>query len=165
LLASSAFASLQNGQVFVSAAASSPDEHLRELPHDEGDDDEDDHRVDERAVADRHAAVGVQVDHELREIDPAEQKADRRHDDVVDQRGDDCAQRGADDHADRQGERVGLQQELAELSGHGALLHPSGRLRRRTRHRTEAEPGMATCLTSRCPGFDRPPTPRTGLHA
>ena len=129
LVASSALASLQNGQVFVSAGGLFLDEHLRDRQTTKAIDDEGDDRVDERAVADRDLGRRIAADRcleddlELGEVDAAEEQPDRRHDDVVDERVDDRAERGADDHADRQRERVGLEQERAELSDHRAVLH------------------------------------------
>ena len=59
---------------------------------------------------------------EVGEVDAAEDHADRRHDDVLDQRGHDRAERGADDDADRQRQGVGLEQEPLELGQHGRDL-------------------------------------------
>ena len=49
------------------------------------------------------------------EVEAADQRADHRHDDVLDQRGDDLAEGGADDHADREVDDVALDREFAEF--------------------------------------------------
>jgi hypothetical protein len=131
----------------------------------EGDDDEDDHQVQERAIADSHlrhvprcirVGADTRLKHDLQvaEVDPSEEEPDGRHDDVVDQRVDDPAERCADDHADRQRQSVRLEQEgleagevpdhrlegardtLTRLSGHGPSR--SRRMVRQVRRLPEA---------------------------
>ena len=105
------------------AARLLPDDQLADPEHHKRDDEELDERQEEGAVADRNLGRGVagvlEHDLELREVDPAEEVGDRRHDDVLDQGVHHGAQGDADDDADGQGERVGLGQESLELAEHG----------------------------------------------
>jgi hypothetical protein len=50
----------------------------------------------------RGAAFAGQHDEQVREVDPADQQADHRVNQVLDQTADDCGEGGADDHADGQ---------------------------------------------------------------
>src|SRR5579859_663123 len=86
----------------------------------EGDDEEVEYRLKERAVLEQYGrALGV-VAHSHRkvaEVDAADQHAERRHDDVADQGGNDLAERGADDDADRQVDHVAFHGKFFELAG------------------------------------------------
>ena len=63
----------------------------------------------------RRVRLPVQRQEQILEIDPADQHADGRHDDVVDERGDDLAERGTDDDPDRQVDDVAAGGELSEF--------------------------------------------------
>src|SRR5205807_7999676 len=73
-----------------------------------------------------------EVDEEVVEIDPAEEEADRRQDDVFDQRVDNRRQGHAQNKCESQSQNVRFEKELLELGHHGQNLHPyaARRLRR-----------------------------------
>src|SRR5947209_720114 len=57
----------------------------------------------------------------VREIEPAGDRADHRHDHVADEGIDDLAEGGADDDADRKVDHIAAQGEFPELRKHGIL--------------------------------------------
>src|SRR5262249_29876015 len=61
----------------------------------------------------------VEGHEQVREVDPADEQPDERHQHVVDQRRDDLPERRTYDHADGKVERVALDRELLELLPHG----------------------------------------------
>ena len=94
-----------------------------------GHDQELDQGVDEGAVLDRHLLDGFgrrifghQDPLQLGEVHLAQQQADGRHDDLIDQAGDDLAERGADDDADRQVDNIAARGEFTKL---GQQAHSS----------------------------------------
>ena len=107
------------------SAVHQPDEQ----EHDQRHDQEVDQRLDEQPVVQRRRAgllglgqTGVgharEADEQAAEVHPAEQQAERRHDDVVDQRADDLAERRPQDHRHGQVEHVPAQHEGLELLEH-----------------------------------------------
>src|SRR5581483_12145158 len=106
---------------------------LHEEEDREGDDDEVDDRLDERAVG-QHRCVRLprvgegrellpgKVHEEPAEVDAAEQQADDGHQHVGHERVHDLPERPADDHADRQVEHAPAHGELAKLFQHWVLL-------------------------------------------
>ena len=101
---------------------------------DEGDDEEVNHVVEELPVGDDGDAPRLRVGErdgdalrrverveEAREIDPAEDESDGRHDDALDERGDDLAEGRRDDHGDGQIHHVAAVDELPELFKHFRL--------------------------------------------
>src|SRR2546423_4094938 len=104
----------------------------------ERDDEEVDDKRDEVAVVPGHCAgfhrirdvregisailTGFEDDELIREIKPAGERADRRHNDVFDEGTDDPAEGRADDHAHREIESIALNGKLFEFLEHAAAL-------------------------------------------
>jgi hypothetical protein len=56
-----------------------------------------------------------------RQVEPAEDRADHRHDHILGQAGGDGRKGGADDHGDREVEHVAPGDEVAEFLQHGSV--------------------------------------------
>jgi hypothetical protein len=93
------------------------------------DDQEFDNRVNEDSVGkygyssigslfQRSHVLSIQHDKEVREIDPSENQADDRHEDIIDQRRNNFAKRGADNNANREVDYVSLKSKFPEFVKH-----------------------------------------------
>ena len=104
-----------------------------EQEYHKGDDEEADDGIDEHAVVDGHRACRLRVgqqcvgpsrgacleqDEEVGEIHIAQQQADGRHDDIVNQRLDDSTEGSADDDAHGHVNHVATHDEFFELFPH-----------------------------------------------
>ena len=79
--------------------------------------------LERRIVGHRAVIVGgdrAKQEEVAGEVEPAEDLADDRHDDVVGEAGDDLGERGADDHGDGKVEHVALGDERAKVIEHGS---------------------------------------------
>ncbi len=80
-------------------------------------------RVRRRVEHGRAIFRGLEHDELVREIEPARQQTDRRHDNVFDQGGDDRTERSADDHSDSQINRVSFDGKFFEFFPHATILY------------------------------------------
>lgn len=96
----------------------------------EGDDGEVDHRLNKLAVHDGDfGRIGglvrvLQNDRQLAEVDSADENAQRRHDDIVNQRRSDFAEGTTDDHTDGEVDNIAAHGEGFEFGeeGHGVVF-------------------------------------------
>jgi len=93
----------------------------------ERNDQELEHRLNERAVFEEHRqtfGTGADLHREIREVDAADRKPDRRHDDVRDQGIHDLAEGAADHDADSEVDDAALHREFFEFRCHSHVRLP-----------------------------------------